>query len=95
MARKTLLTEWGEIRKQGPLLFILKYGSLGWGLGFGGLFWILVRFAEPKIISTKFIIALYSISIMGGTIFGTYLWYRLEHHHKKLSEHSPIVTKTE
>ncbi len=83
---KNLLTEWGTVRKTGPVVFILKYGVLGWGLGFAGLFWIFVHFAEPSIVNRKFLIMLFSVSLFSGLIVGLYLWFRLEHQFKKAPE---------
>ena len=80
---KNLSTEWVSVRRQGPLVFVLKYGVLGWGLCFGGIFWLFVRFVEPRIISTKFTFALFGLSLLSGLIVGVYLWCRLEHTFKK------------
>lgn len=81
-----LLTEWGTIRKTGPVAFVVKYGMLGWGLGFAGLFWIFIHFAEPGIIDSKFLIELFGVSLSSGLIFASYLWFRLEHQFKKKSQ---------
>jgi hypothetical protein len=81
---KNIVSEWGSIREKGPVSFIIKYGVLGWGLCFGGLFWIFVRIVEPSIVvKDNFTLKLYAVSFASGLVLGIYLWFRLEHDFKK------------
>lgn len=76
--------KWGKARKKGPVLYVIVYGCLGWGLLTGVAFSIVFPLVMPSG-PTFGQVAPMAIPAFafGGILWGTVMWLRSEHQYQR------------
>lgn len=78
MARKFDIERWAKLRAMGSVKFVLIWGVLIWG-GTNGLVISGVRWAMTGRPPSAILFgASFTVCLLGGVLFGTFLWSRNE-----------------